>query len=62
MTVERFPTRTMTCGELIKELQKFDSNMPVVDNGWIIGVRKEKCRVEEGGKVSHPAVRIEYDL
>ena len=54
--------RTMSVGELVKELKKYDDSTPVVSNGWIVGIVEEKCRVEVGGGYNVKAVRIEYVL
>jgi hypothetical protein len=36
--------------------------MPVVSNGWITGLRVERCRVEEGSNYNTKAVYIVYEL
>jgi len=39
------PERSMSVGELIKELKKFDPKMAITyHNGWVIGVKKAKGR------------------
>jgi hypothetical protein len=59
---EKVLQRTMSVGELIAALKKFKSGMPVVSNGWITGLRVERCRVEEGSNYNTKAVYIVYEL
>ena len=49
--------RTMSVGELIKELKKYDDSTPVVSNGWIVGIVEEKHLVD--GREPHDAFDTE---
>lgn len=52
--------RTISVGELIKKLSRFDPKTPVVyHNGWVTGVSKGTGRVQTGENYRHKCVQID---